>query len=53
MLQEFLLCFLLTKRDREGSDVKRVLKDIENSFGVVLIPSFSEEKTLLLRYFAV
>lgn len=38
--------FFINKKDREGSDVKRVLKEIENSFGVVLIPSFIGEKTL-------
>lgn len=35
--------FFINKKDREGSDVKRVLLDIEDSFGAVLIPSFSNE----------
>ena len=39
--------FFINKKDREGSDVKRVLKEIENSFGVVLIPSFIAEKTVI------
>ncbi len=36
--------FFINKKDREGADVKRVLREIEDSFGAVLIPSFSKEK---------
>lgn len=36
--------FFINKKDREGSDVKSVLKEIEDSFGAVMIPSFTQEK---------
>lgn len=39
--------FFINKKDRERSDVKRVLRDIEDSFGAVLIPSFSNEKEVI------
>lgn len=44
--------FFINKKDREGADLKRVLKEIEDSFGVALIPSFSGEKESLQRYYA-
>ena len=39
--------FFINKKDREGADLKRVLKEIEDSFGVALIPSFSGEKRVI------
>lgn len=36
--------FFINKRDREGSDVRSVIKEIEDSFVAVLIPSFTKEK---------
>lgn len=41
--------FFINKKEREGADVKRVLRDIVDSFGVVLIPSFDNDKEIIIE----